>query len=117
MQAFVIEAVLTTGLVNANLGAASGARNIGANAGIAIGVYNVVAKLSAAAPTGAAPNPARSLGPDIIRGDFSASWIYVSAPLLGAVTGLGFEWILKGPPAPSGDQTAQGEGGKNIKDD
>jgi aquaporin Z len=112
VQAFVIEAMLTTGLVNAILGTASGARNIGTNAGIAIGVYNVVAKLSAAALTGASMNPARSLGPDIIRGDFSSSWIYVLAPLLGAVIGVGFEWMLKGPPTRSGDEAAQGEEGK-----
>ncbi|ARN82423.1 aquaporin [Methylocystis bryophila] len=52
-QAFVLEAVLTVGLVNASLGTASGARNIGANAGVAIGCYNVAARLCAAGLTGA----------------------------------------------------------------
>ncbi|QGM46536.1 hypothetical protein H2LOC_013000 [Methylocystis heyeri] len=112
MQAFVVEAVLTIGLVNAVLGTASGARNTGTNAGIAIGIYNAVAKLCAAALTGASMNPARSLGPDIIRGDFSATWIYVFAPLLGAIIGVGFEWALKGPPTPSGDQGSGGRGKK-----
>jgi aquaporin Z len=50
-------------------------------------------------------NPARSLGPDIVRGDFSTSLIYVFAPLLG----VAFEWILKGPPTRAGDVSAQGE--------
>ncbi len=109
VQAFVIEAVLTTGLVNTILGTASGARNIGTNAGIAIGLYNVVARLCAAALTGASMNPARSLGPDFVRGNFSTSLIYVLAPLLGAIIGVAFEWILKGPPTPTGDVAAQGE--------
>ena len=54
-------------------------------------------------------NPARSLGPDLVRGDFSASLIYVAAPLVGATIGVGFEWILKGPSKKSGDIAAQGE--------
>ena len=109
VQAFVIEAVLTTGLVNTILGTASGARNIGTNAGIAVGLYNVVARLCAAALTGASMNPARSLGPEFVRGDFSTSLIYVFAPLVGAIVGVAFEWILKGPPTPAGDVAAQGE--------
>jgi aquaporin Z len=108
-QAFAVETVLTVGLVNAILGTASGARNIGANAGIAIGCYNIAARLRAAALTGASMNPARSLGPDLGRGDFSTSAIYVVAPLLGATIGVGFEWILKGPSRKSGDVAAQGE--------
>jgi len=82
-QAFAVEAVLTVGLVNAILGTASGARNIGANAGIAIGCYNIAAKLCATGLTGASMNPARSLGPDLVRGDLSTSLIYVLAPLSG----------------------------------
>jgi aquaporin Z len=108
-QAFAVEAVLTVGLVNAILGTASGARNIGANAGIAIGCYNIAARLCAVGLTGASMNPARSPGPDLVRGDFSASLIYVAAPLVGATIGVGFEWILKGPSKKSGDIAAQGE--------
>jgi aquaporin Z len=108
-QAFAIETVLTTALVNTILATASGARNIGPNAGIAVGGYNVAAKLWALPLTGASMNPARSLGPDLIRGDLSTSWIYILAPLLGALIGVAFEWILKGPPAKAGAEAAQGE--------
>jgi aquaporin NIP len=34
--------------------------------------------------TGASMNPARSLGPAIAASDFTAIWVYLSAPLLGA---------------------------------
>lgn len=108
-QAFILEAVLTVGLVNAILGTASGARNIGANAGVAIGCYNVAARLCAAGLMGASMNPARSLGPDVVRSDFSTSLIYILAPRLGATIAVGFEWILKGPSRRSGDVAAQGE--------
>src|SRR5207248_3371359 len=66
-QARVLELVLTAGLVNAILGTASGARNIGTNAGIAVGGYVALAGLWASTFTGASMNPARSLGPDVLR--------------------------------------------------
>ncbi|HTV73798.1 MAG TPA: aquaporin, partial [Candidatus Acidoferrales bacterium] len=59
--------------------------------------------------TGASMNPVRSLAPDIIRGDFATSWVYVAGPLLGALAGVAFEWILKGPPTVAGSMAAQGE--------
>ena len=39
LQALVMETLLTAGLVNRVLGAASGARNIGTNGAIAVGSY------------------------------------------------------------------------------
>jgi len=54
-------------------------------------------------------NPARSLGPDLLRGDLSTTWIYIAGPLMGAILGVTFEWILKGPPTKSGAKAAQGE--------
>jgi hypothetical protein len=43
--------------------------------------------------------------------------VQLAGAVAWAAIGVGFEWILKGPPTPSGDQTVQGEGGKNIKHD
>lgn len=54
-------------------------------------------------------NPARSLGPDLMRGNLDTTWIYVVGPLLGAAIGVGFEWILRGKPTASGAIAAQGE--------
>ena len=109
-QAFVLETILTAGLVNTILGTASGARNIGTNAGIAVGAYIALAGIWASTFTGASMNLARSLGPDLVRGDLRTSWIYVAGPLCGAALGVLFEWILKGPPTESGSRAAQGEG-------
>ena len=53
-------------------------------------------------------NPVRSLAPDLVRGDFDTSWIYVIGPILGALVGVFFEWILKGKPTPAGAIAAQG---------
>jgi len=110
VYAMLLETVLTAGLVNTILGTASGARNIGPNGAIAVGGYIALAGLWAASLSGASMNPARSLAPDLVRGDFAVTWIYFAGPLLGALIGVAFEWILKGPPTKSGSETAQGEG-------
>ena len=107
--ALFIETILTSALVNTILGTASGARNIGTNAGIAVGSYIALAGLWASPLTGASMNPARSLAPDLLRGDLSTTWIYILGPLSGAIIGVVFEWILKGPPTKSGTRAAQGE--------
>ncbi len=106
--ALAMEVVLTAGLVNTILGTASGARNIGANGAIAVGGYIALAGLWAAPISGASMNPVRSLAPDLLRGDLGTSWIYVAGPLLGALIGVAFEWILKGKPTTSGTLAAQG---------
>ena len=106
--ALAIEVVLTAGLVNTILGTASGARNIGANGAIAVGGYIVLAGLWAAPISGASMNPMRSLAPDLVRSDFDTSWIYVVGPMAGALIGVAFEWILKGPPTTAGALAAQG---------
>jgi aquaporin Z len=108
MQALFMEVLLTAGLVNTILGTASGARNIGTNGALAIGGYIALAGLWAGPISGASMNPARSLAPDLLRGDFATTWIYIVGPLLGALIAVVFEWILKGPPTATGTITAQG---------
>lgn len=107
-QALAMEVLLTAGLVNTVLGTASGARNIGTNGAIAVGGYIALAGLWAAPISGASMNPVRSLAPDLVRGDFSAAWVYLVGPLAGAMIAVAFEWILKGPPTKPGTIAAQG---------
>jgi aquaporin Z len=84
-KALAMEIMLTAGLVNTILGTASGARNIGPNGAIAVGGYIAVAGLWAAPVSGASMNPVRSLAPDLVRGNFSTTWIYVVGPIVGAL--------------------------------
>jgi aquaporin Z len=106
--ALAIEVVLTAGLVNTILGTASGARNIGTNGAIAVGGYIALAGLWAAPISGASMNPVRSLAPDLVRGDLNTTWIYIAGPVMGALIGVAFEWILKGKPTSAGAIAAQG---------
>ncbi len=108
LQALIMEALLTAGLVSTILGTASGARNIGSNGALAVGGYIALAGLWAAPTSGASMNPVRSIAPDLIRGDLGTSWIYLAGPLAGALIAVGFEWILKGKPTAAGAVAAQG---------
>jgi aquaporin Z len=47
-------------------------------------------------------NPVRSLAPDVVRGNFHTTWIYLVGPLVGAPDRVAFEWILKGKPSAAG---------------
>jgi aquaporin Z len=108
--AVLVEAVLTAGLMVTILGSAAGARNVGPNAALAVGGFTIVAKFWAWPLTGASMNPARTFGPDLVRGDLTHTWIYFVGPLIGAALAVGIEWLLKGPPSEHGDRAAQGEG-------
>lgn len=107
-KSFIMEVVLTTGLVSTILGTASGARNIGSNGALAIGGYIALAGLWAAPISGASMNPVRSFAPDLIRGQMMTTWIYIAGPLVGATIAVGFEWILKGKATAAGTLAAQG---------
>jgi aquaporin Z len=96
MQAMIMEAVLTLGLVSTILGTASGAQNAGAFSALAVGGYITLAGLWSSPVSGASMNPARSFGPDLVTWDFSHYWVYVVGPLLGAAVAVGFAWSCAG---------------------
>jgi len=95
--ALLWEAVLTVGLVSVILGTASGAQQIGAMAAIGVGSYIALAGLVGAAVSGASMNPARSLGPALVLGDWTSWWAYLVGPLIGAQVAVGIAAILRGP--------------------
>jgi len=107
--AMVWEMVLTTGLVSVILGTSSGAQEVGAFAAIGVGSYIALAGLWGAPVSGASMNPARSLGPALVLGDWTAWWAYLAGPLAGGVLAAGIAQILRGRGGGShGRQAAQG---------
>lgn len=108
-KVIVVEAFLTLGLVSVILGTASGARNVGANAALAVGGYIALAGLWAAPITGASMNPARSLGPQLVADNWTSWWAYVAGPLCGGLLAVAVAWILRGPPSLAASAAAQGE--------
>ncbi len=96
LGAMLWEALLTAGLVSVILGTASGAQQIGPMAAIAVGSYIALAGLIGAPVSGASMNPARSLGPALVLGDWTSWWAYLVGPLIGALAAVGFAYILRG---------------------
>ena len=95
-DAFLMETVLTLGLVSVILGTASGAQNIGIFGAIGVGAYIALAGLWGSPISGASMNPARTFGPDLVGTDFTSYWVYVTGPLLGAALAVGAAWVLRG---------------------
>ncbi|HEV2374221.1 MAG TPA: aquaporin [Streptosporangiaceae bacterium] len=96
IRAMLWEMVLTTGLVSVILGTASGAQQVGAFAALGVGSYIALAGLWGSPVSGASMNPARSLGPALVLGDWTAWWAYLVGPVAGAVIAVGFAFVLRG---------------------
>jgi aquaporin Z len=107
--AMLWEAVLTVGLVSVILGTASGAQQIGPLAAVGVGGYIALAGLWGSPVSGASMNPARSLGPALVLGDWTAWWAYLAGPVIGGAIAVGFAYVLRGPGGGrSGVEAAQG---------
>jgi aquaporin Z len=103
------EALLTTGLVSVILGTASGAQQLGPIAALGVSSYIILAGLFGGPISGASMNPARSLGPALVLGDWTSWWAYLIGPLVGALIAVGFAWVLRGPGGgTAGTRAAQG---------
>jgi glycerol uptake facilitator-like aquaporin len=80
----MIEALLAFFLVTVVLSTAVAGR-AGNLAPLAIGMTLTLNILMGGALTGAAFNPARALGPMVATGNFSDAWLYLTAPIVGAI--------------------------------
>lgn len=95
-SAFLMETVLTFGLVSVILGTASGAQNTGVIGALGVGGYIALAGLWGSPISGTSMNPARTFGPDLIGADFSSYWVYIAGPIAGAVIAVGTAFVLRG---------------------
>jgi aquaporin Z len=88
LQTFVLECVLTAMLMFVILGVATGPKEKGLLAGVAIGGVIAFEALFAGPISGASMNPARSLAPAVVSGGLGDVWIYIAAPIIGAALGV-----------------------------
>jgi aquaporin Z len=85
MQSFILEGVLTFLLMLVILSVSTGAKEKGITAGIAIGSVIALEAMFAGPICGASMNPARSMAPAIVSGHVEHLWLYLLAPICGAL--------------------------------
>jgi aquaporin NIP len=85
--ALVYEFVMTAFLMFVIMAVATDTRAVGAAAAIAIGGTVALDALFGGGVTGASMNPARSFGPALVASEWTDFWIYVLAPVTGAISG------------------------------
>jgi len=84
-RAFVLEFLLTFFLMVVIINVSTGSKEIGVVAGIAIGAVVLLEAMFAGPITNASMNPARSIAPAIVSGNLQHLWMYIIAPILGAL--------------------------------
>ena len=101
-QGLVIEIVLTFFLVWVVFAtAADPGGTFKSIAGLAIGLTITLDILMGGPLTGAAMNPARAFGPELIQRDWADAWVWYVGPFAGgALAALTYEWLYLRPPRP-----------------
>jgi MIP family channel proteins len=84
--ALILEVMLTAGFVVVILASTKHATSLAA---LAIPLSLVAIHFAAAPLSGASVNPARSIGSAVIGGDLGSLWVYIVAPVVGALIGWG----------------------------
>jgi MIP family channel proteins len=100
LQSFGWEIVLTFFLMLVITAVATDTRAVGEAAALAIGGTVGLCALFGGPISGASMNPARSLGPALVSGDLTAVWIYLVAPVIGAVLAVLVYRVLRSPELP-----------------
>ena len=88
MRAFVLEIILTFILMLTIINVSTGSKEVGVVAGIAIGGVVLLEAMFAGPVTNASMNPARSLAPALVSGHLEHLWLYLTAPIIGAVLAI-----------------------------
>lgn len=83
-QSFILELLLTYFLMIVIINVATGPKEQGLFAGIAIGSVILLEAMFAGPICGASMNPARSLAPAIVSGHIEHLWVYLTAPVIGS---------------------------------
>ncbi len=84
MQSFILEFILTFFLMLVIINVATGSKEQGMFAGLAIGSTVLLEAMFAGPVSGASMNPVRSISPAIVSGHLEHLWIYIVAPIAGA---------------------------------
>ena len=87
-QSFILEFILTFFLMLVIINVATGSKEQGMFAGLAIGGVVALEAMFAGPVCGASMNPARSLAPAIVSVHTEHLWVYIIAPVTGAALAI-----------------------------
>ncbi|HLW66095.1 MAG TPA: aquaporin [Gemmataceae bacterium] len=96
-HSFILEFILTMLLMFVILSVSTGAKEKGLMAGVAVGGVIGLEAMFAGPICGASMNPARSLAPAAFSLHFEHLWIYLTAPVLGALLAVGACRVIQAP--------------------
>ena len=96
LQTFILEIILTFFLMFVIIHVATGSKEQGIIASIAIGATVLLEALFAGPITGASMNPIRSIAPAIVNSNLEHLWMYLVAPILGSILAV-YSWKLIHP--------------------
>jgi MIP family channel proteins len=102
-QAFGMEVILTFMLMFVVMAVATDARAAGQTAALAIGATVGLDVLVGGPISSGSMNPARSLGPAVVSGELSSLWLYLIAPVVGALLGAVAYQLVRGDHLLRGD--------------
>lgn len=97
LSGLVLESILTLILMFVVIAVATDVRAVGQAAAIAIGGTIGLEALFAGPITGASMNPARSIAPALVAGDYADLWLYIIGPIVGAALGALAYQLLRSP--------------------
>ncbi|MBT8234219.1 MAG: aquaporin [Saprospiraceae bacterium] len=83
-QTFILEIILTYFLMLAIVFVSQNA-DLNKFTGLVVGGTVMLEAMFAGPITGASMNPARSIGPAVVSGNLTLLWVYIAAPIVGAI--------------------------------
>ncbi|KAL3638484.1 hypothetical protein CASFOL_017855 [Castilleja foliolosa] len=86
-QSLAIEIIISFLLMFVISGVATDSRAIGELAGLAVGMTIMLNVFVAGPISGASMNPARSIGPAIVKHEYRGLWVYIVGPIIGTIAG------------------------------
>ncbi|XVF81870.1 hypothetical protein PTKIN_Ptkin15bG0190400 [Pterospermum kingtungense] len=86
-QSFAVEIIITFLLMFVISGVSTDNRAVGKLGGVAVGMTIMLNVFVAGQISGASMNPARSIGPAIVKHVYKGLWLYILGPIIGAIAG------------------------------
>lgn len=95
VQSFAIEIVISFLLMFVVCGVGTDSRATGDFAGVVVGMTIMLNVFVAGPISGASMNPARTLGPAIVKNNYKGIWVYFIGPPIGTIAGASVYNLLR----------------------